>query len=61
MSMKAIVNGRLVLPGEVLENRALLYDGKILGIVAPGEIPAEAERLDAAIWARTPPTAASRA
>lgn len=47
MSMKAIVNGRLVLPGEVLENRALLYDGKILGIVAPGEIPAGAERLDA--------------
>ena len=45
--MKAIVNGRLVLPGEVLENRALLYDGKILGIVAPGEIPARAERLDA--------------
>ena len=42
MSMKAIVNGRLVLPGEVLENRALLYDKKILGIVAPGEIPAEA-------------------
>lgn len=47
MSMKAIVDGRLVLPGEVLENRALLYDGKILGIVAPGEIPAGAERLDA--------------
>lgn len=45
--MKAIVNGRLVLPDRIAENCALLYDERILGIVAPEEVPAEAERLDA--------------
>lgn len=45
--MKAIVNGRLVLPDRIAENCALLYDEKILDIVAPEKVPVDAERLDA--------------
>ena len=39
--MKAIVNGRIVTPAEVLEGKVLLYDRQIAGIVAPEETPAE--------------------
>lgn len=45
--MKAIVNGRIVTPAVVVEGKALLYDEKIRGIVTPGEVPADAEILDA--------------
>ncbi len=45
--MYAIVNGKIVLPDRVLENAALLYDRKILGTAAEGEVPAEAQRIDA--------------
>lgn len=45
--MKAIVNGRIVTPAEVLEGKVLLYDRQIAGIVAPEETPAGAETVDA--------------
>ena len=44
--MKAIVNGRVILPGEIAEGRALLFDDKIIGLVPPGEIGG-AEVIDA--------------
>ena len=45
--MRAIVNGKIVLPDRVLEGAALLYDQKILGVATESEVPAEAERIDA--------------
>ena len=45
--MKAIINGRIVLPDCIAEG-ALLYDEKIQGIVSPAEIPAGTEIIDAA-------------
>lgn len=45
--MKAIVNGSIVLPNEVVTGKALLFDGKIAGIVDPREI-GDAEQIDAA-------------
>ena len=45
--MKAIVNGKIVTPGEVLTGKALLYDSKIEGIVPASEVPQDAERVDA--------------
>lgn len=44
--MKAIVNGKIILPGEIVEGRALLFDEKIVGIVSPDEI-GSAEVIDA--------------
>ena len=45
--MRAIVNGKIVLPDRVLEGAALLYDQKILDVATESEVPAEAERIDA--------------
>ncbi len=45
--MKAIVNGKIVTPTEVLEGQALLFDEKIRGIVLRGQVPADAQVLDA--------------
>ena len=45
--MKAIVNGKIILPGEILEGQALLFDEKIVGIVPASEI-GDAETIDAA-------------
>lgn len=46
--MKAIINGRIILPDQMKENCALLFDEKIIGIVPAAEVPAEAECIDAA-------------
>lgn len=45
--MKAIINGRIVLPNEVVEGSALLFEEVIRGVIAVEEIPAEAEIIDA--------------
>ena len=45
--MHAIINGRIVLPDRLVENMAIVYSGKIEGIVAPENIPAGAEIIDA--------------
>ena len=45
--MKAIINGKIVLPEEIVAGKALLFDEKIRGIVAEGEIPAGCEVIDA--------------
>lgn len=46
MWMKAIVNGKIVMPEEVLVNKVLVFDkGKIIGIV--DEVPNGAEVIDA--------------
>ena len=41
--MKAIINGKIILPNEILEGSALLYSNKIEGIVKQNEIPESAE------------------
>lgn len=43
--MKAIVNGKMILPTEVVEGKVLVFDEKILGIF--DESPADAELIDA--------------
>ena len=45
--MKAIVNGKIILPGEIVEGQALLFDEAIRGIVPASEI-GDAEVIDAA-------------
>lgn len=45
--MRAIVNGKILFDGQVVENKALLFDEQIKGIVEPSEVPADAEILDA--------------
>ncbi|MBQ3080332.1 MAG: N-acetylglucosamine-6-phosphate deacetylase [Clostridia bacterium] len=44
--MKAIINGRVVLPTGIAEDMALLFDEKIVGLVNPDEI-GDAEVIDA--------------
>ena len=44
--MKAIINGRIVLPNKLLTGKALVYDEKIRAIVDPSEI-GDAEVIDA--------------
>lgn len=44
--MKAICNGRFILPQEIREGQALLFQEKILGFCSPDRIPPEAERID---------------
>ena len=46
--MQAIVNGKIVLPDRLVEGSALLFAQKIEGVVALSEVPADAERIDAA-------------
>ena len=45
--MKAIKNGKIILTDRILEGYALLYSDKIEGILPEGQIPAEAEVIDA--------------
>ena len=45
--MKAIINGKIILPNEILEDSALLYSDKIEAIVKADEIPKSAEIIDA--------------
>ena len=45
--MKAIINGKIILPNEIIEDSALLYSNKIEGIVKADEIPEGAEIIDA--------------
>ncbi|MBO4884658.1 MAG: N-acetylglucosamine-6-phosphate deacetylase [Clostridia bacterium] len=44
--MKAIVNGKIILPEEIVEGRALLFDDRIAGVVSQDEIGG-AEIIDA--------------
>lgn len=44
--MKAICNGRFILPQEIREGQALLFQEKILSFCPPDQIPPEAERID---------------
>ncbi|MBQ8088519.1 MAG: N-acetylglucosamine-6-phosphate deacetylase, partial [Clostridia bacterium] len=46
--MKALVNGRVVLPNGVVYGKALLFDKQIIGVVPEAEIPHDVERIDAA-------------
>lgn len=45
--MRAIINGKIVLPDRVAEDSILLFDEKILGVVPADQLPAEAEIIDA--------------
>ena len=45
--MKAIINGKIILPDQILEDSALLYSNKIEGIVKVSELPKDAEIIDA--------------
>lgn len=45
--MRAIINGRIVLPDGISDNTAILFDKKIAGIVSPEGIPSNAEIIDA--------------
>lgn len=45
--MKAIINGRLVMPDGVFSGPALVYDRRIRAFLAPRELPADVERIDA--------------
>lgn len=45
--MKYITNGIIIMPDELIEGRALVYDKKIEGIVDTADIPAGAECIDA--------------
>lgn len=42
----ALVNGRVVLPAEVVERTVLIDDGRIAGIVDSGALPPGTERID---------------
>ena len=44
--MKCIKNAKIILPGEIVEGKALLFDEKIRGVVEVSEIPADAEIID---------------
>lgn len=44
--MKAIINGKVILPDSIVEGRALLFDEKIIGLSET--VPADAEIIDAA-------------
>ncbi len=45
--MKAIVNGKIVLKDEIIENFAVIYTDKIIDIVPNNEVPDNAEIIDA--------------
>ena len=45
--MKCIIGAKIILPSEIVHGKALLFDEKIVGIVAEDEIPADAEIIDA--------------
>ena len=45
--MKAITNGRIILPDRIIDGFALLYTDVIEGVVPVGEIPSDAKVIDA--------------
>lgn len=45
--MKCIKGAKIVLENEVVENKVLLFDSKIIDVVDPAEIPADAQIIDA--------------
>ncbi|MDR0898586.1 MAG: N-acetylglucosamine-6-phosphate deacetylase [Oscillospiraceae bacterium] len=45
--MKAIRNGRILMPDGQVEGRALLFDETIIGLVNPDDLPSDAEIIDA--------------
>ena len=45
--MKCIIGAKIILPSEIVDGKALLFDEKIVGIVAENEIPTDAEIIDA--------------
>ncbi len=45
--MKYIVNGKIILPDTILENMALTFDQKIIGVTDIADIPKNAEVIDA--------------
>lgn len=45
--LQAIVNGRVLLPDRAVENACLLFGEKIEALVAPGDVPAGAAKIDA--------------
>ncbi len=45
--MRYIVNGKIILPNNILENKALVYDSKIIDIIDQEEVPENAEVLNA--------------
>lgn len=45
--MKAIINGKIILKDKIIEDKAILYSDIIEGIVSLGDIPSNAEIIDA--------------
>ena len=45
--MRAIINGKIVLPDRVVEDACLLFDKKIIGLSAKDALPIEVETIDA--------------
>ena len=45
--MKALVNGRILLPDREMAEQALLFDERIIAVTPVSEIPVEAETIDA--------------
>ena len=45
--MKAIINGRLILPQEIREGQALLFGETLEGFCEPDRLPAGTEIIDA--------------
>nr|WP_307991347.1 N-acetylglucosamine-6-phosphate deacetylase [uncultured Niameybacter sp.] len=45
--MRAIVNGKILFDGQIIEGKALLFEQKIVGIVELSEVPVDAEKIDA--------------
>ena len=45
--MQAIVNGSIFMPDHIEKGACLLFAEKIIGVVAPGEVPMDAGVIDA--------------
>ena len=45
--MKCIKGAKIILPDSIVENKALLFDEKIVGIVTEAEIPSDVDVIDA--------------
>ncbi len=45
--MKYIINGKIIMPHTILENKALVYGNKIIDIIDPEKVPENADVLDA--------------
>lgn len=45
--MRALVNGKILFDGQIIENKALLFEQKVVGIVELADLPADVEQIDA--------------